>query len=141
MEATITLSDHTYRLLSAHADKTRRPVSELVEEALEQYFLPPHPHIEKVRAVSGWRAAIKGTRFYVSIVVSYIRAGVTPEQLAEQFGPQVTLAAVYDALSYYYDFKPEIDSEIEANDKMADPQYLRERLGEERFNRITGQTK
>ncbi|MEK7786848.1 MAG: DUF433 domain-containing protein [Chloroflexota bacterium] len=141
MAATITLSDHTYRLLSEQAEKTRRSLNDLAEEALEQYLLPPHPYVEKARNTSGWRAVIKDTRIPVSIIVGYLQTGETPESLANVVIPHVSLAAIYDALSYYHDHKKEIEAEIAENDEMASPRYLREKLGEEGFKRITGQLK
>jgi uncharacterized protein (DUF433 family) len=39
---------------------------------------------------------------------------MTPEELVREF-PHLTLAQVYDALSYYYDHKEEIDQEMHAN--------------------------
>jgi hypothetical protein len=37
-----------------------------------------------------------------------------PEELVRRF-PHLTLAQIYDALSYYYDHQAEIDAEIEKN--------------------------
>ncbi len=141
MNATITLSEHTFKLLTERADKSQRPVNEIAEEAIEQYLLPPHPYVEKVRTISGLRPMLKGTRIPVSIIVGYLRVGETPESLANEVIPHVSLAAIYDALSYYYDHKEELEKEIAENDNMANPHYLRERLGEEDFKRITGQVK
>jgi len=41
-----------------------------------------------------------------------LRKGVTPEELVKEFS-HLSLAQVYDALSYYYDHKEEIDEELE----------------------------
>jgi len=141
MDATITLSEHTFKLLAERADRIKRPVNEIVEEALEQYLLPPHPYVEKVDMTSGMRPVIKGTRIPVSIVVGYIRVGESPESLAQKVIPHISLAAIYDALSYYHDHQEEIEAEIAENEKMADPKYLRDRLGDEDFGRITGQVR
>ena len=74
-----------------------------------------HPYIEKRRGYRGGRAILQGTNFPVSSVVSYvIKQGALPEELIRTF-PHLTLAQVYDALSYYYDHQPEIDAEIERN--------------------------
>jgi len=40
------------------------------------------------------------------------RQGVTPEELVKEFS-HLSLAQVYDSLSYYYDHKEEIDEELE----------------------------
>lgn len=74
-----------------------------------------HPYIEKRRGYRGGRAIIAGTNFPVSSVANYIlKQGILPEQLVRTF-PHLTLAQVYDALSYYYDHQTEIDTEIEKN--------------------------
>lgn len=74
-----------------------------------------HVHITKTPGVIGGSACIAGTRFPVRSVVVYIlRHGMTPEELVRDF-PYLSLAQVHDALSYYYDFKTEIDGEIEQN--------------------------
>jgi uncharacterized protein (DUF433 family) len=47
--------------------------------------------------------------------VSYVlRQGMTPEELVAEFG-HLTLAQVYDALSYYYDKQGEIEEDLAAN--------------------------
>ncbi len=139
MEAAITLSENTFKRLTERANQSKRPVTELVEEALELYLLPPHPYVEKAQMVSGWRPVIKGTRIPVSIIVGYLRTGETPESLATTVIPHVSLAAIYDALSYYHDHKEEVEVEIAENTVEASQKYLREHLGEEGYQRITGQ--
>ena len=141
MNATITLSDRTFKLLTERAEQTKRSLNEIAEEALEQFLLPPHPYIEKAKMTSGWRPVIKGTRIPVSIIVGYLRIGLTPEKLASEVISHVSLAALFDALSYYHDHKAEIDAEVAENQLMADPKYLRERMGDEDFKRMTGQLK
>ena len=49
---------------------------------------------------------------------------MTPEELVRDF-PHLTLAQVYDALSYYYDNQPEIEKEIAENTE----EYWRARVG------------
>ena len=74
-----------------------------------------HPHVTKTPGVVGGTACIMGTRFPVrSVVIQILRHGATPEELVRDF-PHLSLAQVHDALSYYYDFKDEIDREIEQN--------------------------
>ena len=139
MDATITLSERTLKRLTERAHQSKRPLAELVEEALEQYLLPPHPYIEKALMTSGERAVIKGTRIPVSIVIGYLQAGETPESLATVVLPHLSQAAIYDALSYYHDHQEEIETEIIENHQMAEPRYLRERTGEDKFKQMTGQ--
>ena len=86
-----------------------------------------HPYIEKVKGICGGKAKIISTRFPVSSVVGYIlRLGITAEEFVKEF-KYITLAQVYDALSYYYDNKKEIDEEIERNTNI---DYWKTKMGE-----------
>ena len=59
-----------------------------------------------------------GTRFPVRIVVGYVlHQGLTPEELRTAF-PDLSLAAIYDALAYYYDNREDIDAEIRADSNL-----------------------
>ena len=74
-----------------------------------------HPYIEKRRGYRGGRAIVAGTNFPVSSIVNYVvKQGMLPEEVVRMFS-HLTLAQVYDALSYYYDHQPEIDAVIEKN--------------------------
>ena len=74
-----------------------------------------HPYITESPDILGGEPVIKGTRISVRSVVQYIlRQGMTPEEFIKEFS-QVDMASVYDALSYYYDHKKEIDAYIEMN--------------------------
>lgn len=65
--------------------------------------------------INGGEPIIKGTRFPVRSVVSYIvKEGILPKELAKEF-PHLSLAAIYDALSYYYDYTEEIERLISKN--------------------------
>lgn len=84
---------------------------------------------------------IKGTRIPVSIIIGYLRMGETPESLVKNILPHLTLAQVYDALSYYYDHQDEIEQEMIENTEEHGRAYLREHLGEEGYSLVTGQVK
>lgn len=74
-----------------------------------------HPHITSDPAICGGSPIIAGTRFTVRSVVVYIlHHGDTPEELHAAF-PHLSLAAIYDALAYYYDNREEVDADIQAN--------------------------
>ncbi len=74
-----------------------------------------HPHVESDPKVCGGSPCIKGTRVTVRTIVVYaLHHGVKPEELLSYF-PHLSLAAIYDALSYYYDNREDIDAEIAAN--------------------------
>jgi uncharacterized protein (DUF433 family) len=95
--------------------------------------------VEVVEKPTGLQAMIKGTRVPVSIVVGYLRIGETPESLVENVLPHLTLAQVYDALSYYHTHRDEIDQEIAGNTEEYGRAYLRKHLGEQGYQRVTGQ--
>ena len=73
-----------------------------------------HAYIERVQGIQGGRPVIKGTRTPVRSIVVYHRMGFTPEEIQIKL-PHLTLAQIYDALSYYYDFKDEIDHDIDTD--------------------------
>lgn len=73
-----------------------------------------HPYVERKPGVCGGAPVIRGTRFPVRSVVSYVlRQGMTPEEMVRQWR-HLTLAQVYAAISFYYDHKAEIDRDIRA---------------------------
>ena len=66
---------------------------------------------------------IKGTRTPVRAIVEMWRMGMSPEEIPTHL-PHLTLAQVFDALSYYSDHQEEIHAHIERNripDELVDP--------------------
>lgn len=57
---------------------------------------------------------IIGTRISVRVIVGLWRLGTPPEEIPTQY-PQLTLAQVFDALSFYLDNQAEINEYIEQN--------------------------
>ena len=57
---------------------------------------------------------ITGTRTSVRAIVSMWRLGVMPEEILNHL-PHLTLAQVFDALSFYLDHQTEINNYIEQN--------------------------
>jgi uncharacterized protein (DUF433 family) len=57
---------------------------------------------------------IKGTRTPVRAIVELWRQGIQPEVIPSQL-PHLTLAQVFDALSYFSDHQSEINKYIEKN--------------------------
>lgn len=71
---------------------------------------PSHCYITRNPKIQGGEPVIKGTRLAVRSIVFYIvKEGMLPEELIKEF-PQLSLSAIYDSLSYYYDHKEEIES-------------------------------
>ena len=74
-----------------------------------------HPYVTKSNKILSGEPIVKGTRVTVRSIVQYIlREGMTPEEFVKEFS-HIELASVYDALSYYYDNRDEIDFLIEDN--------------------------
>jgi len=74
------------------------------------------------RILSG-EPIIEGTRTPVRSIVENWRMGLRPEEIPRHL-PHLTLAQVFDALSYYSDHQQEIDEYIERNripDELIDP--------------------
>jgi uncharacterized protein (DUF433 family) len=87
-----------------------------------------HPHIIKVAGVRGGRPITRGSYTSVRTIVEITyRLKQTPEEIAESYNG-LTLAQVFDALSYYHDHKEEIDENIAANDQIDEQFAERARL-------------
>ena len=83
-----------------------------------------HPYVECKPGFAGGSPIIVGTKFPVRSVVGYIlKLGMSPENLVREF-PDLTLAQVHAALSYYYDHRAEVDQDILENSD----EYCRERF-------------
>lgn len=70
-----------------------------------------HRHIEKDPTKYEGKAVIKGTRIPVASIVNHYRSGMSIEEIIEGY-PSLTPAQLFDALSYYFDNKDEIDQEL-----------------------------
>ncbi|MCS7065866.1 MAG: DUF433 domain-containing protein [Fimbriimonadales bacterium] len=73
-----------------------------------------HKYITKDERILGGEPIIAGTRTPVRAVVELWRLGYAPEEIVEHL-PHLTLAQVFDALSYYSDHQEEIERFIIAN--------------------------
>jgi uncharacterized protein (DUF433 family) len=138
--STVELSQTTYQWLQRQAQESGRTPDQVADVLLRQHFAPQHAYIEVVEKITGPQAVLKGTRIPVSIIMGYLRAGETPASLVENILPHLTLAQVYDALSYYYDHQDEIEQELHENTEEYGRAYLRQHLGEAGYQRVTGQS-
>jgi uncharacterized protein (DUF433 family) len=78
-----------------------------------------HRYIVTDNRILSGEPIIKGTRTPVRAIVELWRQGVPPELIPNQL-PHLTLAQVFDALSYYSDHQAEINGYIERNQIPAD---------------------
>jgi len=82
-----------------------------------------HRYIIRDDAILGGEPIIKGTRTPVRAIVENWRMGIAPEEIPRHL-PHLTLAQVFDALSYFSDNEQEILRHIERNripDELIDP--------------------
>lgn len=73
-----------------------------------------HPYIVREEGIQGGEPIIKGTRTPVRAIVEMWRQAILPEVIPTHL-PHLTLAQVFDALSYYSDHQGEINGYIERN--------------------------
>jgi len=95
--------------------KMQQAMSQLAE-TVSLRVKTEHPHIVRIEGLCGERPVIAGTRISVRTIVERVRLGDSPEQIVGNY-PPLTLAQVYDALSYYHEHKSEIEAEMAANEK------------------------
>ena len=72
-----------------------------------------HKYIVRNPGIGGGQPIIRGTRVSVRGIVEWTRLGVSPEEILS-YVPHLSLAQIFDALSYYHDNVAEIDALIEA---------------------------
>src|SRR5690349_19454064 len=76
-------------------------------------------------------ARIAGSRIKViHLAMDKIANGWTPEEMQQNY-PHVSLAAIYAAMTYYYDHQAECDRQIEDSAKFAEE--MRQQAGESPF--------
>ena len=79
----------------------------LVKQAKEK-----GPRIVQRPEISGGEPIIQGTRISVRDIIERVRANQSVEDILAAL-PHLTAAQIHAALSYYYEYRPEIDRLIE----------------------------
>src|SRR5689334_16470236 len=82
-----------------------------------------HYYIVTDQRILGGEPIVKGSRTPVRAIVELWRQGLQPETIPQRL-PHLTLAEVFDALSYYSDHQDEINQHIVRNripDSAIDP--------------------
>ena len=74
-----------------------------------------HRYIVRNTEILGGEPIITGTRTPVRVVVGLWRPGVTPEEIPLHL-PHLTLAQIFDALSYFADHQAEIQEYLDRNE-------------------------
>ncbi len=70
-----------------------------------------HPHIVRTEGIRGGRPCIKSTGITVSLLAEYYKMGESVDSMLCMY-PYLSRAAVYDALSYYFDHMAEIEQDL-----------------------------
>ncbi len=99
------LSEITQELKQLH-----QSVERVEQEIL--HVLTEHPYIVRIPGVKGGEPIIKDKGVTVRTVIALTRQGVSPEQMVDDYDGVLTLAEIYDALSFYYDHQNEIEQYI-----------------------------
>ena len=73
-----------------------------------------HLYVVTDDGILGGEPIIKGTRTPLRAIIEIYRLGTSPEEIPSRL-PHLTLAQVFDALSYYNDHPDEINTYIERN--------------------------
>jgi uncharacterized protein (DUF433 family) len=76
-----------------------------------------HPHIVRDSSQYGGEPIVRGTRTAVRHIILLYQAGKDPEEIANT--QRLSLAQVYDAISYFYDNESEIEQYIHGNQRDA----------------------
>ena len=71
-----------------------------------------HAYVVRQPGVCGGRPTIRGTRITVEAVAYRHKCGESVDEMLEAW-PHLTAAQLYDAISFYYDYRAEIDADIE----------------------------
>lgn len=74
-------------------------------------------HIESVPGRCGGKPCIVGHRIRVQDVVLWTEQGMSPDEIASAY-PQITLADVHAALTYYFDNTAAINQDIREDDEL-----------------------
>jgi uncharacterized protein (DUF433 family) len=105
----VTLSSQTYKMLQRLAQITQRTIDQVISDLAIQ----PTRYILLRPGVQGGSPCIRGTRTPVWVLAAIPKQGDTPEDILDLY-PNLSVAEVYAALSYYYEHRTEIDAEIAA---------------------------
>lgn len=75
--------------------------------------------IDRVPAIRGGRPKIAGTGVTVMRVAAWYKMGLTPEEIATQYG-HLSLAQVHAALAYYHANPEEIETDLAQDEAYAE---------------------
>ena len=83
-----------------------------------------HPHVVRVAGVLSGQPIIDGHRISVAAIARFLQSGTSVDEIIATY-PHLGAAAIYDAISYYFDHKGEMDELIADST----PEALQRRYG------------
>ena len=88
--------------------------------------------INRSPEIRGGRPTIAGTGVTVRRIVSWYKLGLNPEEILNRIGhPQLNLAKIYAALTYYHANREEIEADLaqeEVDVKQFEQEWLQSKL-------------
>lgn len=138
MGQTISISEQVYTALQRQAERSSKSLDALAELFLKQHLdIERYPDLEWRQGPGGWRVGIKDTAIDIYTVVGYSRAGYSPQEIAEDVLPQLSLQQVHAALRYYADYPGEVDQILAENETETSKAWLYRTLGPAAYRRLT----
>ncbi len=139
MKRAISVSEHVYVALQRRAERSRQSPSTLAENWLRQHLgLDQYHGLEWRQGPGGWRVGIEGTAIDVYVVVGYSQAGYSPQEIASEMLPRLSLDQVRTALRYYADYPDEIERTLTHSETEISKARLYRTVGPEAYRRLTG---
>ena len=139
MGHTITVSEQVYAALQRQAVHSRKPLDALAESWLKQHLdLERYPELEWRQEPGGWRVGIRGTAIDVYTVIGYSQAGYSPQEIADEMLPILSVGQVCTCLSYYAEYPDEIDQILAESETEPSKARLYRALGPVGYRRLTG---
>ncbi len=112
---TIELTRQAYEIITQRANETKRSPGDVASEIITaEAEAKPHPYVEQRKGVLGGKPVVKGSRLPVWQIAVRLQLGDSPDEILDDY-PQLSAAALYDAISYYFDHRAEIERQIEEN--------------------------
>jgi uncharacterized protein (DUF433 family) len=73
--------------------------------------------ISQHSGIRGGRPCLSGTSVSVRRIARWHNMGLIPEEIVQTFGGHLSLAQVHAALAWYYANQPDIDADLDAEDR------------------------
>jgi uncharacterized protein (DUF433 family) len=111
----VELTEEAYAIIFRRAQETAGAPGDVASELIEaESTRSAQPYVMQRSGVAGGKPVVKGTRIPIWQLAERLKLGDSLDDLLEDY-PRLSAAVLYDAISYYYDHRAEIDHQIEEN--------------------------